>query len=395
MSRRRRVVVLLVVPASLAAMAMAVSGERTSRARIRWPSREFRDLQAALDAAPNDAVVEIKAGVYRIDQPLVVRGKRLRIVGAGSGRERTPTRSHGPITHLAGPAPRPVVDERGNLVLRAEAVQGLWHCVGAELLFEDIRLSGFDAAIVSTSAGGRTADPVEVRSVVIADTGRGILSLTPADLTVESCTIQDTAWNGISLAPGSEFPGVLPTLIVADSSIINPGGAGIYFEHSLAFFDQVGVQGALAGGIVGVASGSFIHNSVIINNRKAGILLAGGFSEIENNLILQTHATLINNLFGDGVSLWSLDQQMQADLSNNLIGDSERAGFSSFGAWADLTDNLILCASFDVISEDFDGFQSLLTDSGGNLCGCGGQFGACAATGVGPLEPPGPVGGLE
>jgi len=371
------------------ALTDAVADEERNRVKIKWPSREFRDLQSAIDAAPQDAIIQIKEGVHQIDASLFVRGKRLVIKGEGSGRERA--RPNEPFTHLVGPPPRPVVDDRGNLVLRAEAVEGLWNFVAANVVIKAMKLSGFDAAIVSIPDDRGNSGPTEVNDVLITDTGRGILSLSSADLSVEDCTIMNTLWNGISFGPKFLNPGILANMTVKSTALTDPGGAGIYFENTLTAIDGVSVVGANGGGILGVASSSFIVNSFLVVNKKAGILLAGGFSQIEDNTIIATEALI--GFLGDGISLWSLNQPMVAQMFNNFISGSDRAGVSAFGATAEFADNLILCSTFDIFAADWDGFTFSLDDLGGNLCGCG-MLGVCAPKGEG-LTPPPPIGGLE
>jgi hypothetical protein len=358
--------------------------------KIKWPSREYRDLQSAIDAAPDNAIIEIKAGVYQISDPIIVSGKRLVINGAGSGFAGAAAQT--PITHLIGPPASPVLDERGDLVLRAEAVQGLLTFVAAGGVIQDMNLTGFDAAIVNKPGDRGDSGPVAVRNLVISHTGRGILSLSASGLSVESCTITNTRWNGISFAPRLINPGLLPTLQVKATVLVEQEGAGIYFANTFAFLDDVTVLSADTGGVVGIESASLIQNSDFIGNRKAGILLVDGSSQIENNLIQATQAS-VEGVLGDGVTLWSLNQQMQADVSDNLIFSSARAGISSFGAWADLMDNDIFCVTFDLFGADVGNFQSQLNDLSGNQYGCG-QIKPCAAIGDG-LEPPPPVGGLE
>lgn len=372
------------------ALTAATSAARSRPVKIKWPSRESRDLQSAIDAAPDNAIVEIKAGVYEVSDPILVRGKRLVIKGAGSGFAGATART--PITHLIGPPPSPVLDERGDLVLRAEAVQGLWNFVAAGGVIQDMNLTGFDAAIVHKPGDRGDTGPVEVRNVVISHTGRGILSLSASNLSVESCTITNTRWNDISFAPRFISPGLLPTLQVKATVLVEPEGAGIYFANTLAFLDGVTVLSADTGGVVGIESASLIQNSDFIGNRKAGILLVDGSSQIESNLIQATQVSL-EGVLGDGVTLWSLNQQMQAHVSDNLIFSSARAGISSFGAWLDLMENDIFCATFDLFGADSGNFQFQLNDLSGNQCGCG-QIKPCAAMGDG-LEPPPPVGGLE
>jgi len=210
--------------------------DERGRATIQWPSAEFRSLQSALDAAPESAVIEIAEGTYEIEAPLTVRGKRLLIIGAGSGRKREER-----ITRLVGPPPNPVVDERGNLVLRAEAVEGLWNLVAADVQIKHMQLSGFDAGIVSKPDNERSSGPTTVKDVTITDTGRGILSLSTADLSVKDCTIQRTRWNAISFGPKFVDFNSVPNLTTKALTLIDPQHAGIYFENTFAFIDDVNV----------------------------------------------------------------------------------------------------------------------------------------------------------
>jgi|GEM_PF-6976983 hypothetical protein len=364
--------------------------DERGRVLIQWPSAEFRSLQSAIDAAPDNAVIKIAEGTYEIASPLVVRGKRLLIVGAGSGRKRDER-----VTRLVGPPPNPVVDERGNLVLRAEAVVGLWNLVAADVQIKHMQLRGFDAGIVSKPDSERSSGPTAVKDVTITDTGRGILSLSSADLTVQHCTIQRTRWNAISFGPKFVDFHFVPNLTTKAVTLIDPQHAGIYFENTFAFIDDANVLGAQAGGIVGLTSASFIQKSNLVGNREGGILLVGGFTEIEDNVVLGTMAGE-GGLLGDGISLWASginQQSLQASLFDNLIQSSERAGISVFGAWVDLADNNIFCASFDVFRVPYGGFIDIVNDLGGNVCGCG-TAEICAATGDGPSVPE-PVGGLE
>jgi hypothetical protein len=329
--------------------------------------------------------------VYEIDRPLLVAGKRLIIQGAGSrfaGSTETTA-----FTHLIGPPPDPVLDERGNLALRADAVEGLWNFVGAGGLIRDMNLSGFNAGVVSKPNDRGDSLPIEVRDIAILHTGRGILSLSASDLTVSGCEISNTIWNGISVAPKFINLELLPNLDVKAVTIIDPEAAGVYFANTIAFLDGVIVQGADGGGVVGVASSSFILDSILNGNKEAGILLAGGYSTIENNIIQSTIA-LPGDILGDAIILWSWNGvQMQANVSDNLIQTADRAGVSSFGAWVDLADNDIFCVAFDLFGTDYDVFKFQFNDLNGNVCGCG-VTGPCKAEGTG-LKIPAPVGGLE
>jgi hypothetical protein len=96
-----------------------------------------------------------------------VKGKRLVIRGAGSGldhaRRREPLQPEGRVTRLVGPPPQRVKDERGNIILHADAVQGLLNATASDLVVEGLHISGFDAGIVARTEttdapGGRSCE---------------------------------------------------------------------------------------------------------------------------------------------------------------------------------------------------------------------------------------------
>lgn len=358
-------------PASSSAQTVAgplpdAIGSDDGRSEIRWPAPGLRDLQAAIDLAPDGATIRIAEGVYPIERPLFVRGKRLRLAGAGSGRKRGSR-----MTQLSGPPPHPVVDERGELILRADAVEGMWNFIGAEVEVRHLRLSGFDAAIVTRTDDARGGGPTTVEDVVVADSGRGILSLSPRRLTVTRSTIVDTRWHAIAAAPPSVAGALLPNLVLVGDELIHPFGAGVYFDHAVADIDGVSVVGAKGGGIVGFSSWSAISHCLLVGNGEGGIVLEGGISTISDNAILSSSA-LPNGLLGDGVVLASHDPQLQlsATVSHNLIQASERAGLSSFGASVVLDHNTIECSAFDLDGEPFNGVDFDIQDGGNNQCGC-------------------------
>lgn len=360
----------------------AVRGRRhppPPRVKVEWPSREFRTLQSAVDAAPDGALLEIGEGDFQLDDPLVIQGKRLEIAGAGSGRAGT-----GRITRLAGPPPRPVVRD-GELILQARAAEGLLSSLGADLVVRDVMLTGFDAAIATRDDGESSATTL-VKDVVISQTGRGILSLGSGDLTVLDTDIEGTAWHGISFAPLPSPSSGLPGLDVSDTNILTAACAGIFFSDGIAVVANVTVLGGACGGIVGTqAAGGLIVDSFILANTYAGILLSEVPSFlIEDNLIDDTFKIPVEQRFGDGIALF-LSSGIQ--LRSNLITDSDRAGVSVFGSSASLLDNTITCAVFDLNAESEGNVASFLDDLGGNQCGCGEPLGSCVSESS-SIEPP-------
>jgi len=403
---KRAVWILLVILFS--AVGIAVVGEGASAGiediRIEWPSVDARDLQSVIDTAPNGATIEIKQGVYQLSEPLYVRGKRLTFVGAGSGLMA----GRRAITHLVGPSPNPVVDERGNLVLFADAVKGLWNLIGADVEIRDMQLTGFDAGIVVRAAEGDTPGPTVVTNVLIMDTGRGILSMSSSDLTVQHSTIINTLWHGISVGPPQ--PNIVLGNFLFDAfQIINPGKAGIYVLWGNVTIQNGFVYGAQAGGIVAFQMHALhVLSCNLLGNKEAGILMQGvnpGLGQldivIQDNIIQNTQQ--LDSKFGDGIvaMLFPGQQSLVASLFDNTITSSQRVGVSSFGADLILKGNTILCSPFDLDGEVFQpplsGIPYTFQDLGGNNCGCPGipPGGSTCIPSSSTLSSPPMVGGLQ
>ena len=379
---RRPLVVVLVLVACFPALADRDDDDDDDcdgarRVTLAWPDRSGRDLQAVLDAAPDGARVELGAGVFAISRPLVVTGKRLTIAGAGSTGRRA--------TRLVGPAPQPVLDARGGIALPAVAVQGLWNFVGADVRIAHVALSGFDAGIVSVPDATGLSGPTKVRDVAIDDTGRGILSLSPARLEVRGATISNTRWNGISVGAGAHAT-------VQDTKIFDPQGAGIYMEGTTAFVFGVTITNAQTGGILGKMCTSDISDSNLFDNVRSGIELEDGTASIHHVLISGTKS-IAGNLFGDAIFVLSSGLPMSATLTHNTTILSARASVSVWGAEATLEDNSLTCSAFDIDSEAVSGVSAVLHDEGGNVCGCNTSVPCESKSSM--LAPPPPIAGLE
>ena len=372
---------------SLVASETAVQRD-ADRPRIDWPSSKFRTLQEAIDAAPNDAIVRIKPGTYQIQEPIFVRNKRLILTGAGSGR-RSDGNTSAPITHLVGPRPSRVLDERGNLILRGDAVVGLLNFIASDVVVRHLRFSGFDAAIVSRNDDRGNAAPIHVRDCVVANTGRGILSLSAGKVTVDNCTIQHTLWNAVSIAP-HVVNSLHLVVTLAHMVLLDAQGAGIYLSNTAVNISNATVTGAIGGGIVATNTNGVIDSCLILANWKAGVLWHGpGSVAIQNTVI--SHTFSLAGLLGDGVTVWN---QADAFLVHDYISNSQRAGVSNYGATAHLYDCDITCSAFDIASEPWQGIDAAFEDLGSNVCGCQGIFDECNALSY-ELAPPPPVGGLE
>lgn len=354
-------------------------------------------LQAAIDLVGHKGTVKIARGVHEVAEPIFVQGKNIILAGAGSGQN-----GEGPVTHLVGPPPQPVMDEQGNLILLADDVQGMLNFIGSDVVVYDMMISGFDAGIVTRNVGEGEPAPTVVKDIVITGTGRGILALSSGDLTVADVTISDTSWNGISVAPRLSQPHIYPVFQSVDLNIFGPSGAGIYFSYTHAYIHDAFVYNAQGGGIVGYQATAEILNSFIHQCHKAGILLQECYSgnlfetRIEDNIIMNTHSWwspyASDYILGDGITLWLSGV---VDIVDNYIYESERAGISLNGATAAVTDNYIICVQHNwyLAGNPYQGSDYAFIREG-NGCGCGGVFETCIIS-TGTIQAADPVGGLE
>lgn len=351
--------------------------------RIEWPSSQYPTLQEAIDALPDGGVLVIASGTYRVAEPLEVTGKRVQIRGAGNGLDGSRN-----FTRLVGPPTRPIVDERGTMLVPASRSKGVFNLLASDAIISDMRLEGGDAAIVCRDDAEGNSGSAMAWGLAISDTGRGILSLSSESVAVVDCLITNCGWHGISVAP-QPSPGISPGLVVVSTGISGLYGGGIYFKNTWAIVLGATVENGLQGGIIGYNSLATISDSTIRNNFVAGIKLESSQATplIQRNLIENSWG--VPN-WGDGVILMLSD----ATLRSNEIRNCDRCGVSLFGGEATLQDNTIACTAFPLEYETYQGVQGTFNDTGGNSCGCPNPNGVCVASTVG-LEPPEPVAPIE
>lgn len=352
------------------------------RNKIEWPGPGAPGtLQETLDEAPPGSVVEIKPGVYRIT-PLFVQYKDLTIKGAGAGSGPVGSDK---VTHLIGPAPDPIVVDEGVAFPAAETVEGGFNFMAANVAIQDLMISGFNAGIVIKDDREHTPVTVELKDLVIANTGRGVLSLSTATLFATDVDIGPTLWNGISLsAPQiSSLPDA--HALIKSGSILNPAGAGMYFHNTQATVEDQLVNFA-NGGILGSLSSLIIRDCRIKDNRKAGIFLYQCTFLITRNIIQRTFPTL-EGFFGDGMLLMA----SHGSALTNFIGNSARAGLSNFGGIVTLRDNTFCVAAFELEGEPYNSVPFTFIDASQNDCDCGNiPLVSCVAISVN-IQPPAPI----
>jgi len=378
-------------------------GDRGHTTRVEWPSSDGKSLQAAIDDAPDGATLELHAGVFAIERPLTVR-KRLTIRGAGTDRRDARHR-----TVMNGGPPQPVVDDRGAMILPADAVEGMWNFLGADVTIEQLELTGFDAGIVAKPDATGRSGATTVRDVEISNTGRGILSLSAGDVKVSHSSVTNARWNGISVAP--PLRSAPPHFDSDQFKAIDPQNAGIYYSHVISAHYAAYVSGAKGSGLIGVDSWSTIDKSDFLDNDEAGIYIAGGVVQINDNYIAKTHFVLASQqkIFGNGLFLERTPENpLTATVSATVVEESDATSLVEFGASSvTLANDSFNCgwALYNIAdpTEDFDTEplfgtdQNGLHDAGGNVCGCTLLLEPphpCEARSS-QLGPPPPVAGLE
>ena len=357
----------------------AVGAERLDnhRATVDWPSRGFPTLQAAIDATPDGGTVRIGPGSHRIDEPVVVEGRRLTVTGSGSGN-----RHRRRVTDLRGPPPRPVVDGDGNVVLAADEVRGLFTLIGADVTISDMRISGHDAGIVAIDDGAGRTGALVVRDVTIGETGRGILATSHGPVQLEDVQVSATLWHGVGVCSAASV--TVTTVQVTDASSV-----GMYFCDTDAFvFDSAAFDNE-GGGIYLLRVGSgWVDGSTAAVNRLFGIGVVESSNPVllTDNLVLATAAGGQGaDVGGDGVAVVSATVTVR----DSVILGNHRAGLVNYAGTVGLADCRVGCNGFDLNGEELSGVPFQFLDLGDNTCGCPATS-ACLTVSTG-LAPPPPI----
>lgn len=354
-----------------------------------WPSEEFRSIQDAIYALADGGTLRMAEGVYEVAQPIFIRNKMVNIVGGGANCKdllpdteqfnKKSERNASLGTVLVGPH----VEGR---VPPNESIGHLNFYNGGGSV-TDIWFKGAKASIVGRDIDG-SGKPLDVSDVCATDTVRGIHWKASAPITVTDTIIADVVWNGISISL-ENFLNVVEHFI-SDTYIINPDGACVYFENALAGVMDDYLINCLNGGVVSANSVIAVADTNFINNYKTAILLGSSFGFLVDNIIIDTRPVIFTNNLGDGVIAWDNSTVVMA---NNYIVNSHRAAVSSFGSTVEMDSNHLICQSFDLNGEPYNGPFDFI-DLGGNLCGCPSAVNTCSVVSA-SLEPPPPQGGLE
>lgn len=356
------------------------------------PSPEAPTLQTGIDLVADGGTVKIAAGVYEVDQPILVIGKAITIKGAGSSRRVKPGKNR--VTQLVAATPTEVVD--------AELATGVINYIGGGGVLKDLDLSGGDACVVGRDLEG-SARALAIEDMCMANTGRAVLWKAPAELSVVDTNIENCIWNGIVVAPGSFIS--LWEVTFSDVHMQDVENIGYLVMDSNAYFEDLFVSGCKSGGIVLYRSLFGVVDCHLLGNSLAGIAAYTSAGVIIDNAIWLTAPIPTGpneEAYGDAVAAWICPLII---MSGNSVDFNSRAAVVSLGSVVEMDSNLMAANSFDMQVEDVPAWafgaepsqemKGDLKDLGGNLCGS--TFPPtepCLAQSTG-LEPPGPPAPIE
>jgi hypothetical protein len=301
---------------------------------------QFRTIQAAVDAASTGDTIAIAAGTY--DQPFVVSGKRLDIVGAGVGRVLLT--SSDPSVGIA------TYTDGGGGELSGMSLEGGAYGIG----------SGSDVR--------STPSALVVRTVTVSGGYRGIFG-SFSSLALLGVTVHDTRWNGISLVS------VLKLALSFDVEVYNAGGDGLFVSN--------------------VGAGDMLISGDFHNNALAGIYVKGNNGTVHMIFVTADHNGI--GIVADGatlgIALSSLADNYQSDGQGGCTGAGLIAAYASFvtvsgtifrdnclsvavgGSTLGIADNRFTLTTADPTAEEtlsasaVNGVPGIITNNGGNVCG--------------------------
>lgn len=376
---------------ALIAILLSVSlthAERLERSQtFRVPSRQFPNIQSAINAVADGDRVLVAPGIYH--ETLTI-AHRITLTGSGARGERR--------TEIVGPHLTEV-----EPLERAVAVVNCQPEGGGKIENLLIR-GGAGAGILGVAIAGRVPAHLEVSHVIILQGIRGVAG-SFSDLRVQDCQVADMLWHGFSISQATG------NIQIVQSAIEFCQGIGYYGNNTGAGPGAVSllndVFGVNSGGgilIFGNAKPLGVTKCFLYANGYAGIRLKDvGLAAICHNLIKLTQPRTSDGEFGDGiiaecsdnVIVCQDDQNFALDFLPPGIEDSARVGLTTIGSNVSLTNVKFECNYINLDAEDggFSGCSGQppsIYDNGGNVCGCDGATIACQVSSLN-LTPPDPV----
>jgi hypothetical protein len=315
----------------------------------------YRDLQQALDEAPDGAIIQIQSGFYsatpvnyddascgncddatfasgaQATRGYLVKDKALHLRGAGvSDTVLTTNAGYGVLFYNAGDSSiRDLVITGGKRDADGQATDAAIVVFFTTLLAEDLVIAGNDDLYT-----GPEPDPV-------VGVG-GIFGREGANLTVRNCVIEDNSWDGITLYRGvPNMPATAPRAHVegcrvgCTANCVNPRGRGVGIA---ATWDS---QMTLIGNVVhhywkGIGSFGnsvvYAKNNIVRDQVGWGVIVSGNSTMYAINNVVAFNGTT-------GMSPWN-NGVKGAFINNIVIGNGTSADEwvgKKVGIWFNVT----------------------------------------------------------
>lgn len=118
-----------------------------------------------------------------------------------------------------------------------------------------------------------------------------------------------------------------------------------------------------------------MQESLLRDDLDIGLLVANSTATVSDTGVYATAPRPADGTFGDGISVVTTDVMLPAaaELVRVTVRDNARAGVGVFGATASLIDSELGCNGFDLNAETLADVAPVVTDLGGNRCGCDGD----------------------
>lgn len=243
--------------------------------------------------------------------------------------------------------------------------------------------------IVLDDADSGAAASAAVRFSLIERNREMGISVVGADATVEATVVRDILHSVPELgsagirAHDDSLTGRRSRLTVVGSLLernqsfgLAVDGADATMETSEVRDTVVDEEGEFARAVqvassleTGAASSAVIRASLFDRSLRSAIgVIGAATAEIDACVVRDTAA--VDDYLGDGLVVWSLDGPASAAVTATRIEESARAAVSSFGAIVAIGGSHLVCQSFDIGAETWQGQPAVFDDRGGVLCGC-------------------------
>ena len=309
---------------------------------------DYREIQAAIDAAEDGDEVLLKPGEYVVTEPIEFRGKAVRVRGEAGARETTIRMAKQPadrgrasvVIFEAGETEATALEGvtltggKGTLLPGNVFTGGGVYCYSSSPTLEDCRISG-NSADVGGGAYCYNSSTILKNCTISensAGSGCGVFS-GGSSPTLTNCTIsKNSAWD----APGGAVSCWGSSPILRNCTISENPGGGVYCDESsspaLTNCTISGNRGVHGGGLRCRNSSPALTNCTISGNRAEE---GGGLYLKELSSPALTNCTISGNSadWGGGVFSWGSSPTLTScTISENSAQDCGGGGAYGYGS---------------------------------------------------------------